>query len=160
MPLTVKKDFLEEPVFEQIKNIILSNNFNWFFQNEQNKLAKDGFFFSHKLYAEDRIESDFFNFIIPHLKKQIDYQSLRRCTINLLTPSNNKSIFHTDSKDERITTGILYINKNNGYTEFENGKKVKSNPNTFVQFSSELKHRAFSQTDANCRVVLNMNYYK
>ncbi len=70
MPLTVKKDFLEEPVFEQIKNIILSNNFNWFFQNEQNKLAKDGFFFSHKLYAEDRIESDFFNFIIPHLKKR------------------------------------------------------------------------------------------
>ena len=56
------------------------------------------------------------------------------------------------------TTGILYINTCNGYTKFENGKKVKSVENTYVEFDSTLKHTGTTCTDTDRRLVLNINY--
>ena len=158
--LNIKENFLEESVFEDIRNTIVSNTFAWFLQNEQNEFANDGFFFAHKLYDGDHINSASFNSIVPALKNKIKYQSLRRCSINLSTTPNNKSIFHTDYKDNKVTTGILYINENDGCTEFKTGEKIQSVPNTFVEFPSALMHRSISQTDNNYRIVLNINYYK
>jgi hypothetical protein len=160
--IKVIKNFLLIEDFNIVKNIITSYNFSWFYQKEQNLNAKDGFFFSHKLYDEDIVNSSNFNSIINPFKKRLQYKCLRRCVINLLTRGDipRRSIFHRDLEDERVTTGILYINENNGYTEFETGEKIKSIPNMYVEFSSKLKHRAVSQTDIERRMVINFNYYK
>ena len=71
--------------------------------------------------------------------------------------------FHCDvrgdeSQVSRITTGILYINTNNGYTLFENGEKVESVRNRFVRFSCNMKHTGTTCTDQDKRVLLNFNY--
>ena len=55
-------------------------------------------------------------------------------------------------------TSILYLNTNNGYTEFEDGTKVESVANRFISFPIETKHRGTSCTDKKIRVVINFNY--
>ena len=58
-----------------------------------------------------------------------------------------------------MKTGILYLNTNDGYTEFEDGKIVNSVANRFVEFPSNILHRGVSQTDTEWRSVINFNYF-
>ena len=69
---------------------------------------------------------------------------------------------HSDFLNEnaKIKTGILYINSNDGYTKFENGKNIQSIENQFVEFDSTLKHTGSSSTDHDRRIVINLNYIK
>ena len=59
---------------------------------------------------------------------------------------------------ENLKTGILYLNTNNGSTVFENNKKIKSEENKFVYFSTNLKHSGTTHTDERYRIVLNFNW--
>ena len=52
---------------------------------------------------------------------------------------------------------IVYLNTNNGYTEFKEGK-VESLSNRAVIFNSSLIHRGVWQSDAPIRYVLNIVY--
>ena len=56
------------------------------------------------------------------------------------------------------TVALFSLNTNNGYTEFENGKKIKSEENSLVIFPGHLKHRSVNQTDENKRINLNINF--
>jgi len=82
---------------------------------------------------------------------------------NLLTKTE-KTIehkMHIDYKSDinkKITTGILYINTNNGYTRFNKGKKINSFENKFITFNSNELHTGTTCTDENYRVVINFNY--
>ena len=163
--LKVNKNFLDKNTFNEIKKIVFNDSFAWFFQKSMtDNITKksDGFFFSHKLYDNDEINSNYFSQIINPLKQKIKYQSLRRCTINLLTKTSKpiSSNFHTDFNDDKLTTGIFYFNKTDGITEFKDNKKIKNESNTFVEFSSNLMHRGFTPTNELRRIVLNINYYK
>ena len=73
---------------------------------------------------------------------------------NCSTGTHEKPIGHSHMK-----TGILYLNTNDGYTEFENGKTVKSVANRFVEFPANTLHRGVSQTDTDLRYVINFNYF-
>ena len=55
-------------------------------------------------------------------------------------------------------TAILYMNTNDGYTEFESGEIVESVANRVVIFSGTKMHRGTTCTDAKRRVVMNINY--
>ena len=157
--MNIQKDFLQKDIFNLIKDKINSTEFSWFYQNEQVK--NDGFFFSHTLYNNDLSNSMFYDFIITPFKNRIKYQTLINCTVNLLIPSENKkSNFHCDVENDKVTTGIFYVNTNNGYTEFETGEKTLCTENTFVEFNALNKHRAVCQTDENKRIVINFNYLK
>jgi hypothetical protein len=160
--IKVFKNFLIESEFKNIVQLVVSESFSWFYQKEQNPNCKDGFFFSHKLYENDIMNSSYFDRIINPFKKKINYTSLIRAQINLLTRSDKprRSIMHRDNNNDTITTGLFYLNNNNGYTEFESGEKIKSISNMYVEFPVKLKHRAVSQTDVDCRTVLNLNYLK
>ena len=78
-----------------------------------------------------------------------------------LTP---RTVFHREMSGYHIdvslpgNTSILYINTNNGYTQFKNGDKVKSVANRMVTFDSQKLHSGISCTNQKMRVVLNFNY--
>lgn len=57
-----------------------------------------------------------------------------------------------------IRTGILYLNTNNGYTELEDGTKVESVANRYVEFDADTEHRGVNCTDVGWRCLLNLNY--
>jgi len=59
---------------------------------------------------------------------------------------------------EDVTTCILYMNTNNGYTELEDGTKIESIENRFAMFSNTLQHRGTTCTDDKKRVVINFNF--
>jgi len=160
--IKVTKDFLLKNDFDNIFRLASSSDFSWFYQPEHNPNAKDGFFFSHCVYNRDRVNSDHYDRIIGPLARRIKYNCLARVFVNFLTRSDTprRAIFHRDFDDERMTTGILYLNETNGYTEFETGEKIKSIPNMYVEFPTRLKHRGVSQTDKDGRIIINLNYYK
>ena len=63
-----------------------------------------------------------------------------------------------DTPHVPIRTGILYLTTNNGYTEFECGKKAVSVANRYVEFDTNTKHRGVNTTDTGWRALLNMNF--
>lgn len=64
---------------------------------------------------------------------------------------------HVDTRHPGATTAILYLNTNNGYTVFEDGRKVESVENRLVIFDAARRHTGASCTDAKSRAVLNFN---
>ena len=55
---------------------------------------------------------------------------------------------------------MLYLNDNDGYTEFRDGTKVQSVKNTAVIFDSNIEHRGVPATNIDRRLVLNINYFE
>ena len=71
-----------------------------------------------------------------------------------------KHDFHKDNSSKNLISSILYINSNNGYTEFEGGKKINSKANRLITFKSNISHRGTTCTDEKFRMVLNLVYVK
>ena len=56
-------------------------------------------------------------------------------------------------------TGVFYLNTNNGYTYFEGGERVTSVENRLVVFPSSKRHAGTTNTDADFRCVINLNWF-
>ena len=114
----------------------------------------------HMFYPKPNLYNHYFNFfetllfqLHPKIKKLI------RMKLNCI-PRTHEIIrhgFHTDT-DEKCKTSILYMNTNNGYTEFETGEIVESVANRLVTFDSSIKHLGTTCTDSVDRRVLNINW--
>ena len=72
-------------------------------------------------------------------------------------PENFKNSFIESEKLQDAKTSVYYLNTNNGYTLFEDGK-VDSVENRMVTFNLNTKHSGTTATDTKRRVVLNFNY--
>jgi hypothetical protein len=87
-----------------------------------------------------------------------------RLNLNCKFPEPCKYHYHLDmsigAAAVRWTTAILYINTNNGYTEFEDGTIVESVANRLVAFPANIRHRGVSQTDEETRILINFNYLR
>ena len=57
-------------------------------------------------------------------------------------------------------TSIIYLNSNNGGTQFKDGPFVKSKANRCVIAPNKAVHAGVWATDIKCRYVLNINYEK
>lgn len=85
---------------------------------------------------------------------------LLRVKANLTRPLDRHLEYglHVDVRRPGASTGILYLNDNNGYTVFEDGTRVQGAANRFVEFDASLRHTGASCTDAPYRLVLNLNW--
>tara|TARA_R100000482_G_scaffold99124_1_gene42863 strand:- start:107 stop:595 length:489 start_codon:yes stop_codon:yes gene_type:complete len=151
-------NFLEQKTLQNIKKEI--KEIHWFFNNVTgNENDKSNFYFSHTLFQNNKVSSDrYFNTILMPILGKLNFKYLHRAKLNLYTKQNKqiKTSYHTDWNKEH-TVALFSLNTNNGYTEFENGKKIKSEENNLVIFPGYLKHRSINQTDENTRINLNIN---
>lgn len=169
--MTIKKpividNFLDEKIFKDLSNLMLSDNFDWYYNNfisyENEKLDKNvqNYQFIHMFYKENYgITGHSFSIIEPILKK-LNIKLLIRVKANLNPKTEVAKMlgsYHVDS-DLDSTTAIFYVNTNNGFTKFENGDVVNCVSNRIVLFHSSLRHVGFSCTDKNLRVVTNINF--
>ena len=169
-------DFLSTSDFLMLQNCILGssneNRFPWTwgavdppYEVEKSDLKEiDNHQLFHWVYFQDMYVStpDICQKVMPIMaNKVIDVRSLIKIKINCNTRTSNivEHMFHTDVENYDSKTGILYVNTCNGYTEFENGTKVESKANRFIEFDSKLKHRGTTCTDEKRRVVINLNYF-
>jgi len=162
--MKVYKNLLPKDQFKVLQDNLMSADFSWYYNQGVNteKDAVGVFQFTHCFYANDVINSNYFRLIKPVLDK-INPLSLLRVKANLITKTDNhiEHGYHTDYDNyEKITTGILYVNTNDGYTKFKNKKIVKSEENKYIEFDSEKMHTGTTCTDEKSRIVLNINYIK
>ena len=155
-------NFLETKVFIQLVKVIMEARFPWNFVNGKTEIGDGDFQFTH-LFVDDggKIVSPYYKILFPIIKK-INPEKIYRIKGNLTTKKeiNKKALMHTDTKLENIKTAVFYCNDNNGYTFFQNGKKVSSKANRIVIFDGHQKHCGVDCTDENVRVVINFNYYE
>ena len=156
-------DFLPHNEFCQLFDVIM-NQFEWGWVDGIATLDDGHFQLVHGMYVNNVPTSKFFQILSPIYDRE-QIVSTFRIKANL-TPRTEKlkvftDAFHEDMGDHasKCTTGIYYINTNNGYTLFEKcGTKVESVANRFVRFPGNLRHTGTTCTDENRRVVINFNY--
>jgi hypothetical protein len=164
------ENLIDINVFKELQKLILSDSFPWYWYNGVvNEATKDkdfkyNFQLIHGVYFYNKPNSDLFDKLEPILEA-LKVKSLIRIKLNL-QPRTSKIIkfpLHIDNNDKfadpNIKTTVWYLNTNNGYTFFENGKKVLSKENTAVEFNSNIRHSGTTCTNAKCRVVMNLNYF-
>jgi hypothetical protein len=158
-------NFLPPQSFLMIKGLLDSSDFPWYFNKAvvSEKDPLDYFQFTHTFFNNGHIHSDFFrnlSFLLDVIKPSL----LVRIKANLqpMTSSIIKHGMHIDEEfdNAKITTGIFYINTNNGKTIFETGEEVKSEENKYIEFDSKKMHTGTTCTDEKNRIVININYIK
>ena len=164
MTLTITSfdNFLDIDDFQDIQKIMLGEECPWYYMENIDYLDDvDKFQFTHAFYDQELggwLSEYNLNLVCQKLK----VKDLYRIKANLLTrtPKIEVNEFHTDIQEnsDSYTTSILYMNNNNGYTEFENGYRVESVANRLISFPSGTKHRGTSCTDKKIRVLINFNY--
>jgi len=172
--IVITDNFLAKEEFDALRDMIMGESFPWFFNTmvvskEEEKQSTSPGQLVHIIYANHAPQSPFYEapMFIP-LLQQLNMAVLFRIKLNLRLrlPEPFYSEFHSDIAylDKAIAvnsiTSIFYINTNNGYTEFEDGMKVKSIANRLVTFPLITKHRGVTQTDEQARCVINFNYLK
>ena len=154
-------NFLKKDDFKKIESVIMGNQFPWYFNDEITKVNKDkdDFQFTYSFIIGGKINcnSDMMSILEPVLSK-LKFKKINKIKANLLTRDKKIKEHGMHIDQDYGTTGIFYLNTCNGYTKFENDKKIKSKKNTYVEFNSTLKHTGSSCTDQQRRVVINFNY--
>ena len=157
--MKVIDNFLPDYYFRSLSNTILGDDF-WWFYNEDTAIEGDGHsHFINMFYKKNPVgPTESFPKIEPYLPF-FKMKELCRIKANLAprTIFHRKTGWHVDNLP-CSTTAILYMNTNNGWTEFKKGGKVKSVANRLVTFDSGLEHQGVTCTDEKIRVVINFNY--
>jgi hypothetical protein len=98
--------------------------------------------------------------VLEALLRQLDARDLFKVKLNR-TLQREKSVvygWHRDTRRPGATTGVYYLNTNDGHTAFEDGRRVDSVANRLVLFDARLRHSGASCTDTPERLVLNLNF--
>lgn len=176
--MNIVDNFLSKSEYDKLYNCIFgkinyTQQFPWFFNSE--KVIGSGldynFQFVHNVIADGKIESPLVLEVLKPLLNKLKPKGLIRIKLNLTTKTHklikyplHRDINIKDEKDieqlkkDNYKVAIFYMNSNNGYTYFEDGKKVKSVANRLLKFDNIMKHSGTTCTDENQRVVININY--
>ena len=164
MKPVVIDNFLDKQSFQNLQNVMFGGEFCWVYNGAIDyEDDEDKFQFTHNFYNNNTGPSSQHYGKLSNVLNEIKPKEIYRIKANLLTKTSEivENSFHNDVDGLGImpwTTSILYMNTNNGYTEFENGAIVESKENRMVVFPAEMKHRGTSCTDKKVRVVINFNY--
>jgi hypothetical protein len=155
--IKIIKNCLDKESFNNIKNIMFNENFNWYYH--EGVIKDDKYFqFIHKFYDNFNARSSYVDCLNPILKI-LKPMMIHRIKANLLTKTEKivEHGFHNDNP-WKCKIAILYINTCNGYTIFKDGNKVFSEENKLIIFDNGLLHSGSTCTDQNVRMVINFNY--
>ena len=157
MAIRTIKNFLKKKDFKHLENTMHGVFFPWFL-NAVVTTRPDFYQLCHIFFIDHKVNSPFFKNLKPILDI-LKPRELLRIKANLLfkTPKIVEHGYHVDT-NEPHHTAILYLNSNNGYTRFKDGKKITSEKNKLIKFDGSLPHTGSSCTDHSYRTVINFNY--
>lgn len=171
--MIIKDNFLNQSEFDYLNNHIMAKDFPWYFCDEK-IVGGDldyNYHFIHNVIQNGSIDSPITFDILKPLLNKLNAKTIFRVKINLTTKTHKLIEYplHRDIniKDEKYIEqlkkdnykiAIYYMNTNNGYTYFEDKKKVESVVNRLVKFDNITYHSGTTCTDKNKRVVININY--
>ena len=159
MSYQIIDNFLDIKDFLKIKEVMLSSNFEWFYNDfVSKKKLEDGFYFFHNFY-NNNVFSSKINLIQPILSK-IKPKSIIRIKGNFY-PKTEKIIEHGSHIDYNIEhkAFLFYLNNNDGFTRLHDGTIVKSVENRGLFFNAHVEHNSSTCTNQNGRININFNYF-
>ena len=158
--MKIINNVLTNEEFLKIEDTLTSAFFPWFI-TKGILVGQKNYQFTHAFYQNLSISSNEFGLISPIIKI-LNPSAIIKIKANLLTKAEKiiEHGMHTDVEKENSKTAVYYVNTNNGYTKFKNGKKINSQANTLVIFNSNIEHTGTTCTDEDYRIVLNFNYYE
>ena len=181
-------NFLDDEEFIKIESIFFKQSenrpylededqqkdFPWYFRNSTSYNPKHknhvdtitNYQFVHSFFASHQCLSPFYDNLVPIFEK-LGVKALLRCKANMQMRTEKivERQLHQDRPNncdpdkDPYTIAVYYLNTNDGYTRFEDGRKVESVANRMAIFSPKLKHASTTCTNQKRRLVLNMNYY-
>ena len=163
--MKVIDNFLPEEYFKQLHDIMMGNEFPWFY-NDNITYAPDGtpdpgYQFIHTFFKTQGAyyNSDTFHILSP-LLGHMNVKNLYRLKANQNPVDGGKQLgrYHTDVDIQNSLTSVFYVNTNDGYTKFEDGTIVESVENRLLTFDSQMKHVGVGCTNYKRRVLININY--
>ena len=116
-------------------------------------LFDQGFILNYKI-DEDEVQGTIkIALKYDRLSKEPVIKKLERVKANLnpRTSTHKEGGFHIDA--DNITTSILYMNTNNGWTEIQGSGKIDCVENRAVTFNSNLMHSGYTCTDQKRKIV-------
>jgi len=156
-------NFLPNDVFKSIYDNVMGE-MPWTFldtvSNPTEKIKLQNCFHVHQVYENNTPFSKGFELLTPLiLDKRINLKSIIRIIFNSYpyTPELFEHEGHVDF-DYKHKGAILYLNTCDGYTYAE-GKQVKSVANRVLIHDPSKLHHSTTTTDAQRRVVCNLNYF-
>ena len=160
MDIKVHKNFLKKKEFKPLEDSMFKygNAFPWYLypvNTPQDKVLQ----LTHMYHDGEKITSPHFKHLLPVLEL-LNPKKLLRIKANLVMKATaiKEHGYHVDFLIPGSTTAILYINSNNGYTRFKEGRKIFSERNKIIKFNSEKYHTGSTCTDKEYRAVINFNY--
>jgi hypothetical protein len=175
--MNVVDNFLDKSEYDTLYNHIIGSTvtqqFPWYFNSKKiDDVNIDyNFQFVHNVIQNGKIDSPVTFEVLKPLLNKLKPKGLIRIKLNLTTKTSkiikyplHRDINVKDEKDieqlkkDNYKVAIFYMNSNNGYTYFENKKKVKSVANRLLKFDNIMNHSGTTCTDENQRVVININY--
>jgi hypothetical protein len=164
--MRVLDDFLDGRVFRAFLSAVTAEGFPWETTQvnsqpvaglpaQRNQQLVHGFFLRR---PGMQYQSPSFPLLAPVLAT-LRPRELVKIKLNR-TPRQDRHVaygLHVDTRWPGATTAILYLNTNNGFTLFEDGRQVASVANRLVVFDARLRHTGVSCTDVPERLVLNLN---
>ena len=158
----IKNNFVSSNLLKKINSLITNENFPWYFQDGITTKKDKKVYFTHLLYSFNKINSQFYESIMPEFIEKLQIKNLLRVKLNLYTQTHKiiEHHYHTDSSaNEPHTTALFYVNENNGFTIFKKPfKKIKSEKNKCVIFDGSKEHKSTTCTNKLYRSTLNINY--
>ena len=164
-------NFLPKEEFETLQNFLLGEDCPWYFNRfttwrPENGIDaaeasfKEGCKFTHTFWRDmEGPTSPYYEKLLPLLKR-CGAKHVVKIKANLLlkTPQVIPHVFHTDTA-VNCTTIVYYLNSCDGFTHFENGNKIETIENRAVIFNSQIPHGGSTTSNADNRVVLNINIH-
>ena len=167
----IKQKFIKKSLFKELKNKIMDSNFPWYYnEHDIPQVNSNNFMFTHTIYYDGKVSSNFFNLIEPicdKINKKFKFKKILRIKFNCYT-NQNKQIEHVKHNDvtdplkqNNTLVGVFHINTNNGKTIISSDGgdiSVKSEENQIILFNNLHPHYGTTQTDTNLRVLINFNF--
>ena len=150
-------NFLSKKDFKKIKDIFLSGDLPYYFNNCVTFKNDGYFYFTHDLYKDNIVTSNHFYLVEPLIKK-LNILFLRRVKINCYT-RDSKLIRHREHQDLLVPHqgAIFSLNTCNGGTYIKN-KFIESKENRIILFDPSIKHSSTNCTDEQARFNININW--
>lgn len=156
--MKIINDFLDQKNYNHLKNVIFSQDFPWTY-NEYciDPPAPQVSQFTH-VFFWNNMARETYPLILPLVNK-LNPKSVGKikANLNLKTKEVIETGEHTDTRDERFTSAVYFLNENNGYCRIGD-KKIYSKANSIVIFKSNILHTGSTCTDENRRVLVNFVY--
>jgi len=166
-------DALPKEVANRIERMLKHSDFPWYwgtvFYSGQDATSNDTLDdgceeldnsqLCHIFHNGKSFEGDYAN-KLQALYDLLQIKAFVRVKANLV-PKRDRIFRHGFHYDQSFLckVAVYYVNNTNGYTEFENGKKVYGVKNRLVIFPSNMKHSGSTCTNAKARFVINFNFF-